>query len=113
MSARTPTRSSLERGDPHRMNNAEDLFGGSPARVRRALPFPIGHERVTPTRTQVRRVPTRQRNQENSEEAAMSVLQEEVSRTRITDENQAQSQNGVLDDTPPREGRFDHFLRRT
>lgn len=55
---------------------------------------------------------SRQRNQENSEDAAMSVFQADVMAIRLRETEQQSNiyDNGVLDDTPPRAYRIERYL---
>jgi hypothetical protein len=85
-------------------------------RSQRPTPPPaIGHGRPTPEQQSLPRnrrpIPHWQRNQENSEEAAMSGLQYEMRNMRVRSENDPEDRDGVMDDTPPRDSRVDRYLR--
>jgi hypothetical protein len=57
-----------------------------------------------------RQLPQWQRNQENSEEAAMSVLQNEMELVRIGEENRERD-GEVMNNTPPHESIMERYLR--
>jgi hypothetical protein len=55
----------------------------------------------------------RQRNQENSEEATMSVFRADVAALRVheaNDREEASHHSGVMDDTPPHSRTVDRYL---
>jgi hypothetical protein len=57
-----------------------------------------------------RQLPQWQRNQENSEEAAMSVLQNEMEHVRLGEEDRERDDE-VMNNTPPHESIMERFLR--
>jgi hypothetical protein len=71
-----------------------------------------GPEPPPPSSARRMQMPARQRNQENSEEAAMRVLAEEINDLSLRRQEQERD-SGVMDTTPPGEGRVERYLNAT
>jgi hypothetical protein len=83
------------------------------APFQRPTPPPaVGHGRPRSSEalTAPRALPHWQRNQENSEEAAMSVLQSQVERIHLNEEGRERD-GEVMNNTPPHESIIERFLR--
>ncbi|QDS67758.1 hypothetical protein FKW77_006274 [Venturia effusa] len=92
---------SYERNNQY-MTQARTSYGQGGLPQRPTPPPAIGHGRP--------QLPRWQRNQENSEEAAMSALQGEMERVRIGD--QRRDMDGeVMNNTPPHESLMERYLR--
>jgi hypothetical protein len=117
--------------DPYARNNdflvriaSAERIESELARLQRPTPPPaIGHGRpiygssefvaAPRDRSRPRPVPRWQRDQENSEEAAMSVLQADMRSMYLLHEleRDAEHDRGIMDNTPPKETRMDRYLR--
>jgi hypothetical protein len=117
--------------DPYARNNdflirmaSVERLESEIARLQRPTPPPaIGHGRPTSGssefvaapqgRSHSRPVPRWQQDQENSEEAAMSVLQEDMRSMYLRQEFERETEDdrGVMDNTPPKESRIGRYLR--
>jgi len=98
-----------------RMASAEHLENEI-GRLQRPTPPPaVGHGRPVGSggglpRARSRSAPRWQHDQENSEEAAMSGLQNEM-RNMTVQEQEFEYVRGVMDNTPPRESRLERYMR--
>jgi hypothetical protein len=116
--------------DPYTRNNdfiariaSAERLESELGRLQRPTPPPaVGHGRPNSDSNETgndirshprpRTMPHWQRNQENSEEAAMSTLEEDARNMYVRQAREVEeSDRGVMDNTPPKQTRLDRYLR--